>query len=109
MAAIALFGRLKELGHPTSAAQFNLTGMGIYGGGGDVDGYIGEGLAKRDELNQGVEGAGASRHDAGPSSNAATDGDAKRRQYSRHRALLRGREGANAEAGETDEGWRPRP
>jgi hypothetical protein len=86
------------------AAEFNLTGMGIYGGGGDVEKHIGEGLLKREETRRaairgsaGAAAAGAAGVDGGVDGDGgAPEGVSDERRRRRHRrALLRGRESAS--------------
>jgi len=63
-------GRLRDLDHPVDVAEYNLTGMGIYGGGGSGGGGGGGGageerdaLLKRDDARAlrraGAAGPGA--------------------------------------------------
>lgn len=66
VAAIGMMAQLRELGHPADASELNISGLGLWTGGGDDAGT---------ETKEGDKGGGSAPRKAGPKAKkSANDG-----------------------------------
>lgn len=67
VAAIGMMAQLRELGHPADASELNISGLGLWTGGGDDKGGT--------ETKEGDKGGGSAPRKAGPKAKKpASDG-----------------------------------
>ena len=67
VAAIGMMAQLRELGHPADASELNISGLGLWTGGGDDKGGT--------ETKEGDKGGGSAPRKAGPKAKkSANDG-----------------------------------